>query len=189
MPQKLLLKIGYYSIFEDKTTKGTEYLVDSGKTIRIERFNKTVVNPYRIQKKFKTLTSAKKFATAKIKKSSEEKKKKVEKLPKSLYLVLLKEEVSNKFIVKVGITSKRFIYRRFSKNYGYEGYTLNTILRRIDTRFAEKLESEIKDTLNKKGTVKKYRPLMENFSGYTECYDYQCLDEILKIFDDLTKEC
>lgn len=189
MPQKLLLKIGYCSIFEDKTSKGTEYLVDSGKTIRIERFNKTVINPYRIQKKFKTLTSAKKFAKAKITKSTEEKKKKTEKLPKSLYLVLLKEESTNKFIVKVGITSKRYIYRRFSKDYGYVGYTLDTILRRIDTRFAEKLESEIKDTLNKKGTIKKYRPLMENFSGYTECYDYECLKEILNIFDSLTKDC
>jgi len=104
-------------------------------------------------------------------------------------LVLIKEESSGKTFVKVGITSKRFIMRRFSKAYGYEGYVVETILRRIDTPNAEKLESDIKDKLNKKRSVKKYRPLLESFSGYSECFDYNGLEDIIKIFDTLTKEC
>jgi hypothetical protein len=100
-------------------------------------------------------------------------------------LVLIKEESSGKTFVKVGITSKRFIVRRFSKAYGYEGFTVESILRRIDTSEAEKLESEIKEKLNKKRSVKKYRPLLENFSGYSECFDYNGLEDIIKIFDSL----
>lgn len=73
--------------------------------------------------------------------------------------------------------------RRFSKAYGYEGYVVDTILRRIDDVDAEKLESQIKDKLNKKRSVKKYRPLLESFSGYSECFDYMCLNEIIEIFD------
>jgi hypothetical protein len=79
--------------------------------------------------------------------------------------------------------------RRFSKAYGYDGYVVETILRRIDTQKAEELESEIKEKLNKKRSVKKYRPILESFSGYSECFDYLCLEEIVKIFDELTKNC
>ena len=78
--------------------------------------------------------------------------------------------------------------RRFSKAYGYEGYVVESILRRIDTPYAEKLESEIKEKLNKKRSVKKYRPLLESFSGYSECFDYLSLDDILVIFDNCVKE-
>jgi DNA-binding Lrp family transcriptional regulator len=85
--------------------------------------------------------------------------------------------------VKVGITSKKFIMRRFSKAYGYEGYVVDSILRRIDTPDAEKLEEEIKDKLNKKRSVKKYRPLLESFSGYSECFNILGLDEIINVFD------
>jgi DNA-binding Lrp family transcriptional regulator len=102
-------------------------------------------------------------------------------------LVLIKEESSGKTFVKVGITSKRFIMRRFSKAYGYDGYVVDTILRRIDTPDAEKLEEEIKYKLNKKRSVKKYRPLMESFSGYSECFNILGLDDIIKIFDESTK--
>jgi len=104
-------------------------------------------------------------------------------------LVLIKEESSGKTFVKVGITSKRFIMRRFSKAYGYDGYVLESILRRIDTPEAERLESEIKEKLNKKRSVKKYRPLLESFSGYSECFDYNGLNDIIKIFDSLTSKC
>jgi uncharacterized protein YeeX (DUF496 family) len=79
--------------------------------------------------------------------------------------------------------------RRFSKAYGYDGYVIESILRRIDTPNAEKIEKEIKDILNKKRSVKKYRPILESFSGYSECYDYMSMDEIIKIFDDMTKSC
>ena len=73
--------------------------------------------------------------------------------------------------------------RRFSKAYGYEGYTLESILRRIDTPEAERLETEIKEKLNKKRSVKKYRPVLESFSGYSECFNILGLDEIINVFD------
>jgi hypothetical protein len=78
--------------------------------------------------------------------------------------------------------------RRFSKAYGYDGYVVETILRRIDTPDAERLESEIKEKLNKKRSVKKYRPILESFSGYSECFDFLCLEEIVKIFDQTSSK-
>jgi DNA-binding Lrp family transcriptional regulator len=189
MSDELLMKIGYYSIYLKRTSRGVKYVVDSGKTIFIGRFKKTIMNPYRDLKEFPSLEKAKDYVGLKLVKKSQDKKKKIDELPKSLYLVLIKEEITNKTFVKVGITSKRFIMRRFSKAYGYEGYIVETILRRIDTPNAEKLESDIKEKLNKKRSVKKYRPILESFSGYSECFDYLCLDEILNIFDDLTKNC
>ena len=189
MTQKLLLNIGYYSIYEIKSLKGVKYQVDSGKTIYIERFKKVVANPYRDVKEFRTLDKAKDYVNLKLVKKSQDKKKKISKLPKSLYLVLIKEESTNKTFVKVGITSKRFIMRRFSKAYGYDGYVVETILRRIDTPDAEKLEEQIKEKLNKKRSVKKYRPILESFSGDSECFDFMCLEDIVKIFDELTKNC
>ena len=185
MLRELLFKMGYYSVNQIKTLKGIKYEVDSGKTIYIERFKKFIVNPYRDVKEFRTLEKAKEYVNQKLKKKSTEKKKRLDKIPKSLYLVLIKEESSGKTFVKVGITAKRFIMRRFSKAYGYEGYVVETILRRIESPDAEKLESDIKDKLNKKRSVKKYRPLLESFSGYSECYDFMCLNDIVEIFDSL----
>lgn len=187
MSQVLLMKMGYYSIFENKTTKGVKYVVDSGKTLYVARFKKYIINPYRDVKEFKTLERAKDYVGLKLVKKTQEKKKKINMLPKSLYLVLIKEESTGKTFVKVGITSKRFIMRRFSKAYGYEGYIVESILRRIDTPDAEKLEDDIKNKLNKKRSIKKYRPILESFSGYSECFNILNLDEIVKIFDDLTK--
>ena len=187
MPQELINKIGYYSIFK-KTIKSTvKYVIDSGKTLYISRLRKYIINPYRDVKEFSSYTEAKKYIENKLKIKSKEKEKRLSKIPKSLYLVLIKEESTGKIFVKVGITSKRFIMRRFSKAHGYEGYVVESILRRIDSSDAENLEQEIKDKLNKKRSIKKYRPILESFSGYSECYDYMCLDDIVKIFDDLTK--
>lgn len=186
---ELLHTIGYYSIFIQKTPKTTKYVVDSGKTIYIARFKKYIINPYRDLKEFKSLEKAKDYVNQKLAKKTQDKKKKLAKLPKSLYLVLIKEESTGKTFVKVGITSKRFIMRRFSKAYGYEGYIVETILRRIDTSDAERLEGEIKEKLNKKRSVKKYRPLLESFSGYSECFDYNGLEDIIMIFDSMTKNC
>lgn len=183
MSDKELLKIGYYTVFVSKKGTKTTYKVDSGKNLYIARFKKYIVNPYRDVKEFTSLEKAKEYVGLKLVKRTQEKKKKLDKLPKSLYLVLIKEESSNRTFVKVGITSKRFIMRRFSKAYGYEGYVVESILRRIDTPNAENLESEIKDKLNKKRSVKKYRPLLESFSGYSECFDFLCLEDIIKIFD------
>jgi nitrogenase molybdenum-iron protein alpha/beta subunit len=187
MSQELLLKIGYYTIYIEKTVKGTKYVVDSGKTLYVARFKKYIVNPYRDVKEFKSLDKAKEYVNLKLVKKTQDKKKKLDSLPKSLYLVLIKEEGTGITFVKVGFTSKKFIMRRFSKVHGYDGYILETILRRIDTPHAEKLETEIKDKLNKKRSVKKYRPVLKSFSGYSECFDYVCLDDIIKIFDELVK--
>jgi DNA-binding Lrp family transcriptional regulator len=187
MSKELVLKMGYYSIYVEKTLKGVKYIVDSGKTLYVARYKKTIVNPYRDLKEFKTIEKAKEYVGLKLVKKTQEKKKKIDKLPKSLYLVLIKEESSGQTFVKVGITSKRFIMRRFSKAYGYEGYVVESILRRIDTPDAEKLEGLIKDKLNKKRSVKKYRPLLESFSGYSECFNILGLDDIVKVFDELTK--
>lgn len=181
---KFITKIGYYSIFEEKGKNGVKYVVDSGKTIYIDRLKKYIINPYRDVKEFKTIEKAKEYINLKLVKKSQQKQKKIDKLPKSLYLVLIKEESTNRIFVKVGITSKKFIMRRFSKAYGYEGYVVDTILRRIDISDAESVESEIKEKLNKKRSVKKYRPLLESFSGYSECFDYNGLNDIIKIFDD-----
>lgn len=183
MSNKLITKIGYYSIYETTTKK---YLVDSGKTIRLKQYNKSIINPNRDLQEFKTLDECKKYIKLKLDKKKVQKEKKLSKIPKSLYLVVLKEESTKKLFVKVGITSKRFIMRRFSKVYGYDGYVLETILRRIDTPDAEKLESMIKDKLNKNRSIKKYRPILESFSGYSECYDFLFIEEIMKIFDSLT---
>ena len=74
--------------------------------------------------------------------------------------------------------------RRFSKAHGYEGYVVESILRRIDSSDAESLEQEIKDKLNKKRSVKKYRPILESFSGYSECYNILSKEDIITIFDN-----
>jgi DNA-binding Lrp family transcriptional regulator len=186
---KLLLKVGFYSVYERIIHNRKVYVVDNGKIIYSNRFKKYFPNPNRDVKEFNNLDDAKKYAQGKIKKHAIDKKKKLEKLPKSIYLIVMKEETTGKVFVKVGITSKRFILRRFSKDYGYEGYTLETILRRIDTKDAEKLEEVIKDKLNKKRGVKKFKPLLENFSGYSECYSHDSLNEIITIFDTITKGC
>jgi len=187
MQEELITKVGYYSIYQIRTLKTIKYKVDSGKTLYLKKYKKYVPNPYRDEKEFDDIEDAKKYIKSKLTKKTKEKYKKIAKLPKSLYLILIREESSDTLFVKVGITSKRFIVRRFSKAYGYEGYVVETILRRIDTPNAEKLEKDIKDKLNKKRSVKKYRPLLESFSGYSECFDYLGLNEILDVFDSLTK--
>jgi hypothetical protein len=184
---KELLKVGFYTIYERITPRSKKYVADNGKIIYSTRFKKYFPNPNRDVKEFNTLSDAKDYAKKKITKYTKDKKKKIDKLPKSLYLIIMKEESTDKNFVKVGITSKKFILRRFSKDYGYEGYQLQTILRRIDTKDAEKLEEQIKDKLNKKRGVKKFRPLLENFSGYSECFTYDSLNDIVLIFDSLTK--
>ena len=183
MSQKLLFKIGYYSVYEIKTSKGLKYLADSGKTIYLKNLKKFIINTNRDTKESKSLETIKKYVKTKLEKKSKEKEKKLNKIPKSLYLVLIKEESTGITFVKVGITSKRFIMRRFSKSYGYDGYVLETILRRIDTPDAENLEEEIKTLLNKKKSVKKYRPILESFSGYSECFNILSLNDVITIFD------
>ena len=185
--EKLLYKKGYYSIYQVVKKGQTTFKVDSGKTLFVKRFNKVIPNPYRDIKEFENIKDAEFYVGLKMVEGNQEKKKKLKELPKSLYLVLIKEEKSNRTFVKVGITSKKFIIRRFSKIYGYEGYTVESVLRRIDSPKSEEIEAAIKDTLKKKRSVKSYRPLLESFSGYSECFDYDSLDEIIKVFDSKTK--
>jgi hypothetical protein len=187
MPEEKTIKIGFYVIKPIRSKSKTIYRIDSGKTIFVARFNKRITNPYREVKDFSTMKSAKDYVLQKLKIYKKKKEKILASIPKSLYLILIKEESTSKVFVKVGITAKRFIMRRFSKKYGYGGYVVDSILRRIDTPYAEKLEKEIKVRLNKKTSIKKYRPVLESFSGYSECFDYICLSEIIKIFDSLTK--
>lgn len=186
--KKLIKKLGYYKIFEEKLEKTTKYIVDNGKILYSTRFKKNIPNPYRDIKEFNNIKKAEDYILLKLKNNNIKKEKKISKLPKSLYLILIKEISSNTIFVKVGITSKKFIMNRFSKQFGYEGYVVETILRRIDTPMAEDLESEIKEKLNKNKAIKKYRPLLESFSGYSECYDYKMIDNIINIFDEITKK-
>lgn len=184
-----ILKMGFYSFYEKKVGTKKKIVVDSGKLLYSQRFKKYLPNPYRDVKEFNNIDDAKTYVFKKLSKHNKDKEKKIKELPKSLYLILMKEESSGKIFVKVGITSKKFILRRFSKDYGYKGYTIETVLRRIDTKDAEKLEEKIKDTLAKKRGVKKYRPLLESFSGYSECFSYDSLETIIQVFDNLTKDC
>ena len=184
MSQKLLFKVGYYSVFFNELTN--TYVVDNGKTINLKWLNKVVINTNRDVKEFKDVELAKSYAKKKIDKSKKRKIKILKKIPKSLYLIIMKEESTGRRFVKVGITAKKFISRRFSKEYGYEGYEIDTILRRVESSQSEKLEKKIKDELNKKKSINKYRPLLESFSGYSECYNIDNLSEIIEIFDKIS---
>jgi len=188
MTEITIKKIGYYTVSRIPSRPKRKFKVDNGETLYIARMNKTIKNPYRDVKYFEQQSDAENYVKRKLKKKNKAKQKVLKKLPKSLYLVLLKEKKTNTIFVKVGFTTKKFIQRRFSKKYGYDGYTLESILRRVNTPDAEKLEDEIKKKLNKKRSVKKYRPLLENFSGYSECYDYLCLTDVIKIFDSVSKK-
>lgn len=185
---KSLFKIGFYTFYEKTIGSKIKIVVDNGKIVYSQRFKKYFPNPNRDIKEFNDVESAKNYVKKKLSKYNKDKQIKIKELPKSLYLILMKEESSGKTFVKVGITSKKFILRRFSKDYGYNGYTLTSILRRIDTVDAEKLEEKIKDVLAKKRGVKKYRPLLESFSGYSECFSFDSLETIVQVFDDMTKD-
>jgi len=185
--EKVILKKGFYTIYEIKKRGSVTYKVDSGKLLFVARFKKYIPNPYRDVKEFKTIESATNYVSKKLMVGKQRKKKVISKLPKSLYFILMKEQKTGITFVKIGITSKKFILRRFSKYHGYEGYVIESILRRIDTPDAEKVEKKIHKTLKKKKSVKSYRPVLKTFGGYSECYDFKCFSEIAKVFDDCTK--
>jgi hypothetical protein len=188
MKMKKIKTIGFYDVNEIKNGQTISYEVDNGKYIYLSKFKKYILNKSRDVKSFNTLEKAENYILIKLGKHKKTKEKKLSKIPKSLYLVLIKESSSNEIFVKVGITAKKFIMRRFSKIYGYSGYTLESILRRIDSPNAEKMETEIKELLNKKRSVKKYRPLLESFSGYSECFNILNLEEIIEIFDSVASK-
>ena len=182
-----LFKIGFYSFYEKIKSNKIIIVVDSGKIIYSEKYKKYFPNKYRDVKEFSKIEDAKSYVLKKLSKHKKNKESIIKNLPKSLYLIVMKEERTGDTFIKVGITSKKFIFRRFSKEYGYEGYKLETILRRIDTPDAEKLEEKIKDKIKKNMGVKKFRPIIENFYGYSECFSYDSLNHVVNIFDSLTK--
>lgn len=176
-------KIGYFTV----SNEDGKYIVDSGKTIFLPKFNKTIINKNRILKNFKTYEGAVKFIKRQLSKHKKEKQKKTSKIIKSLYLVILKEKETNRLFVKVGFTSKKYIMGRFSKKFGYSDYELVTIVRRVYTTDAEKHEKDIKEKI-KKNNIKKFSFLNEGFSGYSECFNYEYYEKVVSIFDAVTKK-
>lgn len=188
MSEKIITTKGYYTIYEIKQGKNKTYKIDNGKTLYVAQFKKTIPNPYRDIKTFSSLDKAINYIAVKLQKNNKRKKKKLKKISKSLYLVLIKEKKTDLTFIKVGFTTKKYIQNRFSKKYGYDGYVVKKILRRIKSNKAEKMESKVKNILKKKESIKKYRPILENFSGYSECFDYSGYNDIIKIFDDVVKK-
>lgn len=182
-----LFKLGFYSFYEKIVSSKKVIVVDSGKIIYSHRFKKYFPNKYRDVKEFNKLEDAKTYVLKKLSKHKNKKETIIKELPKCLYLIIMKEEKTGDVFIKVGITSKKFIFRRFSKEYGYEGYVLQTILRRIDSKNAETIEEKIKNKLKKNIGVKKFRPILENFHGYSECFTYDSLNEVIKVFDSFCK--
>jgi len=84
MTDIILKKIGYYSIIK---TKKNKIKVDSGEFLFISRFNKTIKNPYRDIKYFKTVDDAEIYIKKVLKKKNKKKYNQLKKAPKSLYLV------------------------------------------------------------------------------------------------------
>ena len=178
----IIEKIGCYEI-SNIIEKGVEiYIVDNGKYIFSKRTNKFSINKKHKIIKFNNFIEAKEYAKKKVKVFIKKKNNRIKKLPKSLYLVLLKEKKTKIIFVKVGFTSKKFIIRRFSKVHGYEDYELLEVLRRVESPKSEQLEDDIKKEL-KNRNIKKYRPILESFSGYSECFDIENLEIIKSIFD------
>lgn len=187
MSDKNLGKIGIYNITESICGNKKIYIADNGKLIYSKRFKKYYPNRNHIKKEFKTLESLKKFAKGEVQKFIKNKDKKLKKLPKILYLIIFDETSTGKQFIKVGFTSKRFVARRFSKDYGYEGYVINTVVRKVNNIDADKIEDKIKREINKKRTIKKYRPVLREFSGYSECFNISHTEEIIQIFDTIVK--
>ncbi len=182
--KKVIKKIGFYKIYKTSNVSNVKYIIDNGKLIYSKRYKKYLPNENWESKEFIDLDKANEYCKNKLKNYN---KNKGRITPKSLYLILLKEVETNLLFVKVGVTSKKFIVSRFSKTFGYDGYVVETILRRIDTEMAEDLEQKILDKLKKRKTIKKYRPLLESFSGYSECFNYDSVNEIIQIFDTISK--
>ena len=65
---KLILKVGFYSIYEKTTQKGKIYVTDNGKTVYSVKYKKYYPNLNREIKEFNNLEDAKKHASKKIKK-------------------------------------------------------------------------------------------------------------------------
>jgi hypothetical protein len=185
--EKILQKKGFYTIYEIVSRGKTKYKVDSGKLLYVARYKKYIPNPYRDIKEFSSIDKATQYVQKKLKTSKKRKDKKLSNLPKSLYFILIKEQKTGITFIKIGITTKKFIMRRFSNAHGYEGYTVETILRRIDTPDAEKIEKKIHQELKKKNSVKNYRPELKNFGGYSECYDGSCFNQVAEVFDKHTR--
>ena len=171
--KKKLFKKGYYTLYQISSGKNKQFEIDSGKTIYLPKLKKTILNPYRDIKKFDKIEEATSYINKKLKQRRNKKEKKLKTLPTTVYLILIEEEKSKSTFVKVGITTKKYINRRFSKKYGYDGYKVTSILRKYKTtnRMAKKVEQQILNELKVRNNVQKFRPLLESFSGYSECFN------------------
>lgn len=188
MSEKIIGKVGYFTIKEVIENGQQIFVADNGKLVYSKRFKKYYPNKNYIVKKSKDLSSLKKTLKTGMKKSLKKKEKVLKKLPKILYLVIFDEKSTNKKFVKVGFTTKKLVSRRFSTEYGYEGYVIFKVLRKFNDVNADKLESRIKTDLNKHPLIKKYRPVLKEFSGYSECYSFDNMELIMEIFDRITKK-
>lgn len=178
MIKKEPIVIGNYKIIENNG----KFIVDSGEFIFSKRFKKYYVNRHRIIKEFKNIDDAKSFIYKKIDKGVKSKEKRLDKLKKFLYLVKIKEVKTNIEFVKVGFTRTKLMMNRFSQKHGYDGYLITEIIYKKELPNAELLEETIKKELNNR-SVKKYRPILNSFSGYSECYDINNLELIKEIFN------
>ena len=56
--KKLVKKLGFYKIYEEKTAKITKYIVDNGKILYSAKYKKNIANPYRDIKEFHNMKKA-----------------------------------------------------------------------------------------------------------------------------------
>ena len=181
---KEILVIGSYKIYERINGQHKKYIVDSGEYIFSKRFKKYFINKHRIIKEFGNLDDAKAFIYKKFDKSKKSRERKLDKLKKFLYLVKIREEKTNIDFIKVGFTRTKLMMNRFSHKHGYEGYTILDIILKKELPNAEVIEENIKNELNNR-SVKKYRPILKDFSGYSECYDisnFELIKEVVTKF-------
>ena len=74
---KLILKVGFYSIYEKTTNNSKKYITDNGKLLYSTRYKKYFPNPNRDVKEFNTVEDAKNYASKRVTKYSHLKKKKL----------------------------------------------------------------------------------------------------------------
>lgn len=188
MSEKIVGKVGYFTITETVVGGKKKYIGDSGKLIYSKRFKKFFPNRNRILKESTNLTALKKTLQTILKKGMVKKEKVLKTLDKHLYLVIFLEKSTKVKFVKVGFTTKKIIYRRFGKEYGYEDYNVETVVRKFTSKDADKIEDKLLKTLKGDKSIKRFRPKDRKFSGYSECFDFTSLDMITKTFDKFTEK-
>lgn len=175
------IKIGFFTI----EFKNNKYIVENEKILIDKKTKKPYPNKKYVKKIFTDLGKAKLFAevsTVNFKKELREYK---EELPDTLYFIAFENIKTKKKFVKIGITAKKHVKDRFSKEFGYKDYKIIEIIKIHKIEKAILLETKLKNEISNNITIKKYKP--ENFSGYSECFEYDNKNEILKIFNNIIK--